>query len=511
MKTINTSLPIYDLLSKQCFERGKDGGFDKPVPILTPRHRLPSFQWNAEADNMGTVTKVELRNNTYTGADKGTTVVNSIGSGYSTFTVSGNAITSAIQIAAVSSVAMIRPIMPGIKGMPVTIEFTLTLTSGQAPTFSIMGGPTGELLTSAGQLATAGANKLYFIPNRDCTFTYVIIENTNVCNWSCTSIIIKQGDITSHFPTLPFATVLAVDTYYSYNGDTLNYLLPEGIYYLKITTSNGYVLYSDWFKINCVYPNLITTWTNPSYETFQIFGTSIFLAINSAGDGLSTAGPFSVIKGETITVIFNYTENSGTTPDMYIINDGWTLSDGAAITAGLNVLTLNPTWTGNAYIAFSNSASNVNFSTTEVLVIRSYSDKYLTINFHNDCDLGDILYHEGFTQTVWFESETMEPSFPLEEEGVKDGNAQFVRSFGRQVKKYIARTKEMPDFIVELFNRMKLHDTVELIDLVGNENDVYNLEVEHEWLENDKYYAQINLTFDYNEAFVIGGCCNNLT
>ena len=60
MKTIFTSLPIYDRLEKQCFERGKKGGFDKPVPIVCPLHRLPSFQWNAEADTMGAVTKIEL-------------------------------------------------------------------------------------------------------------------------------------------------------------------------------------------------------------------------------------------------------------------------------------------------------------------------------------------------------------------------------------------------------------------------------------------------------------------
>ena len=63
--------------------------------------------------------------------------------------------------------------------------------------------------------------------------------------------------------------------------------------------------------------------------------------------------------------------------------------------------------------------------------------------------------------------------------------------------------------MVDVFNRMRLHDFIQLIDLVGDTNNVYNLEVEHDWSSPDKYYAQINLTFDYDETVVIGGCCNN--
>ena len=136
---------------------------------------------------------------------------------------------------------------------------------------------------------------------------------------------------------------------------------------------------------------------------------------------------------------------------------------------------------------------------------------YLKIDFYNTCDFYNILYHSGFTQTLWFESETMETSYPIEEEGVKNGEGTFVRTFARQTKKYMVRTLKMPDYMVDVFNRMKLHDTVILTDLQGDENDVYNLEVDHEWLFDDKYYALITLIFDYNETAVVMGCCNNLT
>jgi hypothetical protein len=103
----------------------------------------------------------------------------------------------------------------------------------------------------------------------------------------------------------------------------------------------------------------------------------------------------------------------------------------------------------------------------------------------------------------------MEPSFPTDEEGSKDGRGRYIRTFARQVKKYLARTVTMPDYMVDVFNRMKLHDTITLMDLVGDVNTVYNLEVEHEWLFDDKYYAKIELIFDYDETVVTSGCGNN--
>lgn len=149
------------------------------------------------------------------------------------------------------------------------------------------------------------------------------------------------------------------------------------------------------------------------------------------------------------------------------------------------------------------------FDAEDVYDKGTYSSKYLIMTFTNTYDFGDILYHTGFTQKAWFESETMEQSYPTDEEGAKDGRGRYIRTFARQVKKYLARTVTMPDYMVDVFNRMKLHDTITLTDLVGDTNTVYNLEVEHEWLWDDKYYAKIELTFDYDETVVTSGCGNN--
>ena len=134
----------------------------------------------------------------------------------------------------------------------------------------------------------------------------------------------------------------------------------------------------------------------------------------------------------------------------------------------------------------------------------------LLFNFYNSCDLGNLLYQTSWQQFAWIDSETMEPSFPLVDEGATNGEGRFIRTFARQVKKYSVKTLPLPAYMVEVFNRMLLHDNIFLTDTLGDENEVLNLEVENEWFETDKNYALITLTFDYDETFVVSGCCNNL-
>jgi len=392
MKTIYTTLPIYDKVEKQWFERGKKGGVDKPVPIICPDYRLPSFQWIDDGDGCASVTTIELL-------------------------------------------------------------------------------------------------------ERDGT----------------------SIDITAYFDTLPAISVLTSYTYFVYNGDNLLSLLPQGVYYLKITMDNDFVYYSDYFEVKCLYDNLILSFTNYDYAPFESTGTEITEAVSLLPPPSEMVGvlsdTFSVREGETIRVIFDITLNSGELPYFALKTTLATvlISNIEQCTEGANVIELTATTSSDIAQLNIRNEGETDFLTSEIRVVRSYSDEYLTLNFSNGCDIGDILYSEGFTQTLWFESEPMEMSFPLDEKGIENGDARFIRTFGRQVKKYLVRTKEMPGYMVEVFNRMRLHDTIELTDLVGDTNDLYNLEVEHEWLWDDRYYARLDLTFDYNEAFVIGGCCNNLT
>ncbi len=640
MKTIYTSLPIYNKISKQRYQKVKSSGLDKIAPVVCPRHRLPSFQWMDGDDGVTVIDKVEMIG--IEGEANLVTEWNNAASPshYSTFVTDGPDITSAINAAGLGTSYCTTNYINVLYGMQYTITINITVAAGGAPDMHTSGTGTGTIYPSDHQLVD-GENILtymcvvsgtirfllygdaldsfsatvtvtgYDITNRywwDSGYNSLTISPTN--NSSYDTLISNGGaspDITSAIKTVaagveycysdafsvttgdyirfnftldlnsgtapncvlvdsadadksnvvrlvhglnsfvlistvtdancrirfrnedteltnfsmlfcyaikltstyikPFA--LSTDSYYQYKGNTLTRLLPVGDYYLKLTTNAGYIYYSDWFKVDCVYENLLSNPVNVTYDTFTVSGNTISSAINAAGEAYSTSDVFQVIKGETITIIFWLTLNSGQVPTIYITPSPWgAIYVGEASAAGLNEITLTPSWTGDAYFRFYNSDAS-NFSTADIEVLRHYSEKYLTIDFHNDCDLGDILYQDGFTQTIWFESETMEPTFPQEEEGVKNGEDRFVRTFARQVKKYLVRTFEMPDFMVDVFNRMKLHESIELTDLDGDTNDVYNLEVDHEYTGDDKYYAKVELIFDYDEAVVIAGCCND--
>jgi hypothetical protein len=184
------------------------------------------------------------------------------------------------------------------------------------------------------------------------------------------------------------------------------------------------------------------------------------------------------------------------TGDVYFVYMGGALNN--PLSCGLHYLKITM---DNAKVYYSEW-----FDAEDIYNGLGFCDDYLIMYFSNTSDFGDILYSTGFTQKAWFKSEPMEQSYPIEEEGAKDGQGRFIRTFARQVKKYLAKTIEMPDYMVDVFNRIKLHDTVSLTNLVGDTNTVYNLEVEHEWLGTDKYYAKLELTFDYDETVVVSGC-----
>ena len=314
-------------------------------------------------------------------------------------------------------------------------------------------------------------------------------------------------DITTYFPILSDDVMVGTETYYKYDGDTLNYLLPTGLFYLQIIHANGYVYYSDWILVDCVYQNLITAWTNFTYETFVSSGTAITSAINSAGAASAySTNPFSIIKGKTYTAIFFATLTSGEAPTLDFTGLGL-LSNQETITAGLNVITFTATSNSDVAYLVLNNAANSNFALTEVLLFENVSEKYLKFAFEHSCDLGEITYDDGFTQVLYLETETMEPTFPYTEKGQENGYGQFVPTFQRQDKVYLIRTGLIPQHIIDVLQRLKLHDTITLTDLVGDSFTVKEIDTEHEWQFQDRYYAIATITVNLGEGIVVTGCC----
>ena len=92
---------------------------------------------------------------------------------------------------------------------------------------------------------------------------------------SVTSVYLTDGetsiDITSYFPSLvsniELVTSVALDNYFIYNGATLNYALPEGAWYLKITMDTNHIYYSDWFMEQCGCDNFAERLINNNYNS----------------------------------------------------------------------------------------------------------------------------------------------------------------------------------------------------------------------------------------------------
>jgi len=398
MKTIVTTLPIYDRFAKQCYERAKHSG-NGIIPIICPRHRLPSFQWKDDGDGATSVVSVELMNS-IAGAPE------TLFSSWATHLFDTSYLSNGIFFHGVN----VGIGTWGVVSTPFYVNAGDEIRIYGFQAGAVSGYPYAYLDSDPHDLAakTGGVS----IPNGiidvvlsaiNSGTTQLTIAGIGPIDTTLTTVTITkiQGaqNITTYFNILPVIS----NGYFQYNGETLNTLLTDGVYYLRIITDNGKVYYSEYFQVTCVF-------------------------------GFDTGLP----------------------PRL------------------------------------------------------DYSQKYLIFDFFNSCNLGDINYIDSFLQTLYLESETMESTFTTEEEGQKNGEGQFVRTFARQTKKYSIRTMALPDYMVDVFNRMKLHDNVQLTDLVGDVHNVYNLEVDHEWLFDDKHYAKIDLTFDYDETVIIAACCENV-
>lgn len=504
MKTIYTTLPIYDKLSKQRYERSKRVSGDKAMlhPTITPRHRLPAFQWLDNGDGATSVSKVEAFNDTYTGVESNLSLTwpGGIYNTYGTFTSSGLNITSAI--CGVGG-GIADTLIPVIEGHIYILRGTLTVNSGETPAIISAG------LYPSSPTLTAGNNIITFraVLTGNIGFT---LYNTTSSDFSFTMATFSEIDdylpINIYTGTLPALVTEGSNDWFIYESETLRFLLPEGEWYLKITMDNGYVYYSDWFFVDCIFNNYLTGWSPTTYNIFTTDGTIVKVADAQAGGGFTYTNSFSLSNLQDVVLIFYFHLNSGELPKVRLINTTTSVYEEHNIAEGLNVISFTASTAGSYYLRFSNT-TNSNWFTTEIVCYPVYSEKYLIFDFEHSCNLGDINYESGFEQTLYLESEPLESAFPYVEKGAENGYGRFVPTYQRQDKTYIIRTKLVADYIIDVLQRLKLHDTIILTDLVGDVWDVEEIDTEQTWQFDDKYYALATITVDLGEGIAITGCC----
>lgn len=460
MRTVFGSLPFYDSLVKLDVNRTK-----AIMPIHCPRTQLPPFQMALGSDTIATVDKIELISKNYTGTEE-TIATDWVGhTTFETFTHTGLNISSAINASGTADAAT-DVLFSLNRGEQIRIKGTLTINSGVAPKV---------IIYSPGATATlaVGANDIILTSLRATSSFLVALNVSAAANFSFTGVTITKisntYNITDYFPTLPqpyTPTDASLDPYLKYNGDTLNWLLPLGVYYVKIS-GDDYVYYSDYIRVDNLYGNLITGWANYSYETFSTSGTIILSAIETGSSGTARSSTsFDLIKGESIKIIFFHTQTSGALPKVYLWRSPAEYGDFETAAAGLNEMTLTAQVSGEHYIRFLNSAAS-NFSTSEVVVIRSYTPNFLKINFRNTDNFGDLLYEESQKQTVWLEAVLNNPTHEMVNVGdEKDGifiAEKITSKYIHSIIAYISRS------LYNCLVRLPQHDSITITDEVGND------------------------------------------
>lgn len=335
------------------------------------------------------------------------------------------------------------------------------------------------------------------------------VSTVYLCNGS------TETNISSYFSTVSTDiaryTSAAGDYYFIYFGTTLNYSLPEGSYYLKITMNTNHIYFSDWFMVQCIYCPFGGNFVS---NDFTVSGRTITSAIGGGGETADT-GEESVYKGQQITIMYYLTYNSGAYPSFSIFSTSLGMDISTVYTpttAGLQEFTLTTTRAcDDAFIRIQLLAAG-DFSTSEILAYTQYACGYVTLSFSNCCNLGTptetlILYEYDFLQTLWLKSDNIEPAFPYTEKGQENGDGKFIPTFRRQEKTYTIRTGEISQYMVDVLNRLKMHDVITFIDQVGDAYNVESVDVEYEWFDSGKYYATASITIDLGESITAFGCC----
>lgn len=461
MRTIYGSLAFYDSTLKQDVDRIK-----AIIPVHCPRTQLPPFQFALESDSIATVDRIELLDKTYDGTEETVAADWIADTGFDTFTNTGLEISSAINAAGVcfgSSTAFST-----IRGTQIRFIGTLTLNSGSAPMiFIINDGGTPVTLSE-------GANNIILTATSVASSAQLAVYVNGATNYELSGVSITTItgalDITDFFPTLPQPydpTDTTFDPYLKYNGDVLNWLLPLGIYYLKIT-GDSYIYYSDYIRVDNIYPNLISSLSNISYETFSSSKTRIVNAVNTTGSGNLQSGDISIRRGEQITMVLYLTVTSGQSPTTVLWSDAEVsnVSNIVVLSAGLNVVTFTATMTvTDAELSIYVTAAS-QFSTSEIVIIRQYSANFIKINFRNTHNFGNLLFEDSQTQIAWLEAVLNNPTHEMVNVGEeKDGifiAEKIVSKYNYAIICYISRV------MYQCLIRLPQHNTVTITDEVGN-------------------------------------------
>ena len=333
----------------------------------------------------------------------------------------------------------------------------LTVNSGEDPYVDI------DNSFGGAQQITDGDSELTFTIKASPVGAAVLrISNTDASDWTCGQInVFKVGEMG---------------------------VLPKGTYYVKLIDGTN-TWYSEWFSLEDVYKNLMTSWGSDSYDTFVDSGTKIISAVTAAGDAAYSNNFGAVANDEEITAVLFLTLKSGELPTIRLSDANGTVSNAESLAEGLNVITLTATKATTVNFQIRNTAAS-NFSTSEILVIRK-SCNYPKLTFSNTKDLGTILYQGDYENSGWVKATLKHGQHETEIIASEvNGQRLIEETINKQI--YILRAL-LTKFQYQLLQTLPGHDSVVITDKLGNDLTALNIEVgQPQWFRE---YCRVDIRF----------------
>lgn len=481
--------------------------------LLCPVHKVLPFQIQRDHLTSTYLTEIKLvdcdANETdifdyfFTGANLITGWTNAPAAfDYDTFNSSGTTILTAIEAGSALAWCYSNEFTLAT-GDAVVIQYDLTLNSGDLPNIG--------LSNSAGSIYSdridmvAGAHAVYIKATANSSGNVAITVKNNVTDdtsFACSFAKVAYDDVLTlkEFTSYDFLT---------YNGEPLSTTLPYGVYYLKIVDSIT-TWYSDWFNVQNIQPQLLTSWVSNTYSSFVVStginaGVDILSATGAASD-IARSNNFTSHTDEIFALNYDFASTGGANVRVFLSDPsvGGTYSNFFTLEDGLNSgeLTMIGSPSGSSYLRITElSPGGIEWSLTSLSLRRKAGD-YVHLEFTNarDFNNGDesIYYVGGFTQQAYLRAYLNLPSHETIETG-DDKNGEFVAE--KIVRKYTRSiVSRETRAMYNALSLLKLHDDVKILDEVGIEYtpQIGNIDVSIDWDTFDTGSLRIAFNEDGN-------------
>lgn len=360
-------------------------------------------------------------------------------------------------------------------GESIVIDYDLTLNSGTLPRI-LLGDFLGAVYSIKTQTVAGGDVVILKATGNSSGDVWVNFSNEAGDNTSF-SCVINSAKRTN----LDLAEKTSYD-FISYNGEPLNTLLSYGVYYLKVSDGNS-EWFSEWFSVENIQPQLITSWPTESYTTFTTSGANITSAID-AGAASARTNAITARTGEKFIFNYDLTLNSGVAPTVTLLSGGSGIANIVTLTPGLGSAELTSTKSAADVRFFISTSGASNFSLLSVRGNRK-AGEYVHLEFTNARDFNNedksIYYVGGWTQQAYLRSYLNLPSHETIEVG-PEKNGEFVAEklvskYNQSLVTYESRA------MYDALRLLPLHSTIKILDEVGIEHTpkTGNVEIGIDW------------------------------